>query len=573
MASVHFEHLYLLSSVERRALSVPLDAPKVVIQGGNGAGKSVILKALWQALGATPQSIDARWTGAQVSSCLLFRHGSRRYASLRTMSTHALFDVAAGELLFTGRRLVADWGPLFAEQFGFKLQMADRNGAAITPPAAYMFAPWYIDQDKSWTKAWDSFADFSALPGTAKTLADFHSGLKPNEYYAAQASARQERLSLNTVEASISTLRESIEQIEGVDTPASPTLDMDLFQAETGELVKRSNDLLVLQGDHRRSVLDLHEEIHLVRAERDLLKAALAEMRGEFAIAVGIPGDVECPTCGYHYDNGLAERFSLIQDDQVLSEAIGAADKRLIDLGEREAAARRDVGQIELALTKVQQVLGSRRASVSLNDVVVAAGRTEAIRLLQSGLDEKAVLSRTISDRIDKLKATMASFTDRKRSKEINDRFSVLMANYSHLLDVSLDKGSANLSGIKAARGSEGPRALLAYYYAFLQVSAQFSDSLRFPIVVDAPNQQGQDASHLPKMLDFVLSQAPADSQIIVATEDVGDLDVSKLVLLTYSGSQRQVLRSDAYEAVAAVFKPYQDAILASTAGDPESTQ
>jgi microcompartment protein CcmK/EutM len=147
------------------------------------------------------------------------------------------------------------------------------------------------------------------------------------------------------------------------------------------------------------------------------------------------------------------------------------------------------------------------------------------------------------------------------------------MAKYAHLLDVSLDKGSANLSGIKAARGSEGPRALLAYYYAFLHVSAQFSDSLRFPIVVDAPNQQGQDASHLPKMLDFILSEAPADSQIIVATEDVGDLDVSKLVLLTYGGSKRQVLRSDAYEAVAAVFKPYQDAILTSTAGDPEPTK
>ncbi|MEA3474233.1 MAG: hypothetical protein U9R70_12465 [Pseudomonadota bacterium] len=565
MAKVRFEHLYLLSTVERRALSVPLAAPKLVIQGGNGSGKSVILKAIWQTLGATPPSIDDRWKTAQVSSCLVFTLGGRRYAAVKSLSVHALFDLDRNELLFFGRRLVADWAPLLARQFGFKLQIADRTGEAVIPPPAYMFAPWYIDQDKGWSEAWDSFEDFY-LPASRTTLADYHSGLKPNDYYEAQAELRRKRLELKVIEASITTLRDSIDQVDAVDAPAAPELDMAIFEAETTELIARSNTLMIEQAQHRRGMLDLHEELHLVRAERDLLRGALAEMRGEFVLATGIEGDVECPTCGVHYQNDLADRFGLIQDEQVITEAIGAAERTLAALSEREAARRRDLGRLEVAHRQVREVLDTRRQAVSLNDVMVAAGRTEAIRILRSGLDEKTLAARAASDVIDVLQGRMAGFTDRKRSKEIKDAFTTRLAEFAQRLDVALDPAAASLSGIRIARGSEGPRALLAYYYAFLHVSAKFSDGVRFPIVVDAPNQQGQDATHLPGMLAFILDQAPADSQIIVATEDVGDLDLDGVELMTVN-SDRQVLRSEEFDAVSAVFKPFQDALLQAVAG------
>lgn len=570
MAKVRFEHLYLLSTVERRALSVPLDAPKLVIQGRNGSGKSVILKAIWQSLGATPRSIDDRWKSAQVSSCLIFKAGGRRYAAVRTLSIYALFDMDSSHLLFFGRRIVSDWGPAFARHFGFKLQMTDKAGETVTPPPAYMFAPWYIDQDKGWNEAWESFADLY-LPGTKATLANFHSGLKPNEYYEAQAQVRHHRLDLKVVEASIATLRESIDQVQAVDAPAAPTLDMALFETETSELIARSNALMAEQAEHRRAVLELHEEVHLVQAERDLLSGALAEMRGEFAVASAIEGDIECPTCGVHYKNNLADRFGLIQDDQVITEAIGAAERKLVDLAERETARRRDLGRLEVAQRRVREVLDTRRQAVSFNDVVVAAGRTEAIRILRSGLDEKTLASRDLSDVIQELQGKMAGFTDRRRSKAINGAFATRLAEFASRLDVTLDSGAAKLSGIRIARGSEGPRALLAYYYAFLHVSGEYSDSLQFPIVVDAPNQQGQDAEHLPRMLEFILGGAPADSQIIVATEDVGELDLDGVELTTFD-SDRQVLRTDAFDAVSDVFKPFQDAILKAVAGATDGT-
>ena len=64
--------------------------------------------------------------------------------------------------------------------------MMDQRPNVLVPPPAYAFAPYYVDQDKRWTEPWVPFTGMY-LPNSARTLADYHSGLRPNEYYVARA--------------------------------------------------------------------------------------------------------------------------------------------------------------------------------------------------------------------------------------------------------------------------------------------------------------------------------------------------------------------------------------------------
>ena len=41
-------------------------------------------------------------------------------------------------------------------------------------------------------------------------------------------------------------------------------------------------------------------------------------------------------------------------------------------------------------------------------------------------------------------------------------------------------------------RGSEGPRGLIAYYYAFLHTARRYSSSSFCPIVIDRPISKGK---------------------------------------------------------------------------------
>lgn len=519
------------------------------------------MKSLYEALGATPNKIDDRWKNANVSSCLEFEFADATWFSVKAHGIHSLFD-DRGNRRFWGQRLVKDWGPKLAEFFGFKLEMADKDGETLTPPPAYLFAPFYVDQDGSWDNTWVSFRRDFYLPESANTLADYHSGIRPDGYYAAKAELTKEKIVLSSLETAVETLRQALTQIEEIEG-TTPTFDLQEFASECDDLIAESERLLILQADHRRTVSDLHEESHLVRAEAVLLMSAINEMRGEFELASALPRQVECPTCGHEYQNSLAEKFALIADEGVLSKALTDAQSKLERLVEKERAERGKLDAISASLSRVQKILESRKQSLTLNDVLVAAGKTEAAKLLRVSLNEKIVAADGSRTRADALRASMNEFTDRARTSEIRKFYRTRLSMYSQELDVHLDDpDKQSIVSINVARGSEGPRALLAYYYAFLHTKIAFTANVRFPVVIDSPNQQGQDKIHLPQMVKFIFDHVPDGAQTIVATEDASELDFEGVTIATYGEAKRQVLREKEFDRVKAVFDPFFQKIL-----------
>lgn len=519
------------------------------------------MKSLYEALGATPNKIDDRWKNANVSSCLEFEFAGTTWFSVKAHGVLSLFD-GNGNRRFWGQRLVKDWGPKLAEFFDFKLEMVNNDGETLTPPPAYLFAPFYIDQDGSWDNTWSSFRKDFYLPESAVTLADYHSGIRPDGYYAAKAELTKEKIVLSSLETAVETLRVAMTQIEEIEG-TMPTYDLQEFANECDDLVAESDRLLVLQAEHRRMVSDLHEESHLVRAEAVLLKNALNEMRGEFELASALPRQVECPTCGHEYQNSLAERFALIADEGVLSKALTDAQAKLERLVEKEWAERGKLDAISASLARVQKILDTRKQSLSLNDVLVAVGKTEAAKLLRVSLTEKIVAADGSRNRTASLRASMNEFTDRARTSEIRKFYRTRLSMYSQELDVHLDDpGKQSIVSINVARGSEGPRALLAYYYAFLHTKIEYTNNVRFPVVIDSPNQQGQDKVHLPQMVKFIFDHVPEGAQTIVATEDASGLELEGVTIATYGEARRQVLREKEFDRVKAVFDPFFQKIL-----------
>src|SRR3546814_761928 len=126
-----------------------------------------------------------------------------------------------------------------------------------------------------------------------------------------------------------------------------------------------------------------------------------------------------CPTCGQGYANDLADRFALIQDEGVLTEAIGAANIKLTRVHDREQEKQTKLHEIQKSLRRIEHILAVERATLSFNDVVIAAGKTEAAKILRSSLGEKAADADDVRERVDTHRRTMTSLTSAKRSGEI----------------------------------------------------------------------------------------------------------------------------------------------------------
>ncbi|MFM9848577.1 MAG: hypothetical protein ACKVP3_15615 [Hyphomicrobiaceae bacterium] len=550
-----FLKLSLLSQKERRAYQLDLSAPRTVLVAGNGLGKSAILKSLYETFGARPHKVDKSWTDARVTSLVEFELNGLRYAAMKHGDAFSIFDAALGEIVNTSH-ITAQLGPAIGRLLDFKLVLADKREHVRTPPPSYAFAPFYVDQDRSWQKPWDSFKDLAMFPASAKSLSEYHSGLRPNAYYEAKAERDLLSAEMTKTDAERKAVDQALLKIRE-SMPATPIdFDMDAFRGDTDRLVSQSQALHNEQARYRTDLASVNEEYQLWADHVAVVQSALSEIDEAFATALEHPADVECPMCGEHYQNHIADQFDLVADKDDLVAALQAGRQNLKELEEKRSEQRRKIEGVSAALVRVQQTLTIHREDISLRDIVVAEGRNEAQRVLKERLSvldaEYGEKQRRMADAEQRMKAA----DSRQRKLAITQYFASALGTFNEELDVRIPEGTnPSIQGVHTGRGSAGPRGLAAYYYAFLHTSAKYSTSAFCPIVVDAPNQQGQDRGHLQQIMQFLLTRMPTEAQVIVGTEAVGDLSGAAVVDISHQ--KERVLRAEAYDQTLEYVRPF----------------
>ncbi len=555
MVRMRFLRLSLLSQKERRAYQLDLSAPRTVLVAGNGFGKSAILKSLYETFGAQPHKIDKSWKDARVTSLVEFELDGVYYAALKQGDTLSIFDADLAEIVSTSH-VTSDLGPVIGRLLDFKLVLADKRDRVRTPPPSYAFAPFYVDQDRSWQKPWDSFKDLTMFSASAKSLAEYHSGLRPNSYYEAKAERDLLSAEMTKTDAERKAVDQALLKIREA-MPATPVdLDMDTFRADTDRLVTEGQALHDEQARYRTELAAVNEEHQLWADHVAVVQSALGEIDEAFGSALDHPSDIECPMCGEHYHNRIADQFDLVADKDELVAALMTGRQNLNELEVRRADQRRKIDGVSFALDRVHQTLAIHREDISLRDIVVAEGRNEAQRVLQERLSTLDAEYGEKQRGKEDAERRMKEADSRLRKSTITQFFSNVLETFNQELDVRLPEGTKpSIQGVHTARGSAGPRGLAAYYYAFLHTSAKYGTSAFCPIVVDAPNQQGQDRGHFQQIMKFLLTRMPDDAQVIVGTEAVSDAAGAEVVDISHQ--KEKVLRSADYEKTMEHVRPF----------------
>lgn len=555
MASMTFSKLSLLSQKERSALQIDFSSKKTVLVAGNGFGKSAILKSLYDTLGAQPHKVDKSWKDAGVTSLLEFAIDGDPYSALKIGSNFTIFDSNQQILINTGR-VTAELGPFLADKLHFGLLLADKQDNIRIPPPSYAFAPFYVDQDRSWQRPWDGFRDLLIFAGSAKSLAEYHSGLRPNAYYQAKAERDRIRIELTKINSEREAVDQALRQVgSSIDAPVL-ALNLESFQAETDHLLREATVLHQREAEFRMALASLQEEQQVWADHVAVLEAAIAELDFTFRSSVEHPPDVECPMCGQHYDNGIGNQFELAADKEDLMIALRTGRTQYREATDKISERRMKISGISEALAKVDEILAVRKQDISLRDVVAAEGRNEALRYLQERLSTLDKLYAEKQRAANECEARMKELDSSKRKSAIYKHFAARIKNAAHALDVRLpDVTAKTIQGLNIGRGSEGPRALAAYYYAFLHTAEQYGSAVFCPVVIDAPNQQGQDVVHLRTIMSFLLSGAPSGAQVIVGAESV--VAQTDATIIDVGWKKNRVLREAEYERVSAYLNPF----------------
>jgi hypothetical protein len=522
MKSLRFKKLWLVSETERAARSISFHPKMTLMVGKNHTGKSTILKHLFRTLGCDMKGKAVKWDNLAIS-VLEFELDEVLYTAYRRANVFALRDESQEKIFATTN--YSEWAKHIASIFDFRLMLPTHQDkiAQATPP--YLFLPYYMDQDGSWLQQWNSFDKLSQFANWKKPVAAYVTGQRPNGYYVAKFKESLAKAAVNEVTQELNVIAGALSRVKRSLPKTTMRLDVSAFRNEIAELLRVATQLRNDQESLRKRTFELASQKQSLAEQVGMARDALRELEGDLKYLTEPTTDqsLVCPTCGTTHENGFSVRLSVIDDAVTMRQVIAELEDDHRRVSDALADVKLKVNRTKHKSAEIEHSLRSKKGLLKLQDVVESKSADVVLNAFDKDISELKQRLVTEEANAADLKHKASQFDDPARTKLINEFYAErieLFASELGVQDLKDDvkkKPDASIS----ASGSALPRSLLAYQYAVLHTAKEKGDSKAFPIVIDSPNQQGQDAQHLKQMLDFIVKRTPSDQQLILAVEDM----------------------------------------------------
>lgn len=542
--------IMLLSTTEKKAKKVKFSPKRTLIYGGNGTGKSCLIKSIYKTFGASPKDHPS-WKQVNPISFIRFKIDNAKYSILKDGKFFAVYD-SKDELINVFEGVTNELAPFLANLFDFKIKMPNQQNELITPPPAFLFLPYYIDQDISWQKSWSSFLQLQQLKNYKEPIVSYHTGLKPNEYYQTKGEIEQFATIIKELEDERKVLKNVLSKVKDKITQVDFNISIEDFKEEIKELLVECDILKTRQEQLKSKLVEFYNFKITIESQLVIAGTAFNETRKDYkhATEVIVEDSVDCPTCGAHYENSFVERFEIAKDEDRCRELIVELNRELKEIDDKIEKENSAYNKNNEEIVKIEAILENKKGQIKLRDVIDNAGRNELkmvfeenTKTIMQSITENAIQQKDLEDRLKAL-------ADKKRREQIMTMYHKYMKQYLFALDVTSlpESGYKKIDSNIPETGSALPRALTAYYFSIFQVMKKYTSSAFCPIIIDSPNQQAQDIKHVDKILKFINENQPEDSQLILGLEELYDVnfecDIIKLE------DKNSLLQRDEYESV-----------------------
>ncbi|PHM20487.1 MAG: hypothetical protein CK604_06060 [Curvibacter sp. PD_MW3] len=552
MRSFLFEDIWILSRKDKRARIVDFNPGKNLILGRNHTGKSSLIKSLFTTLGATPSGKLQGWNEDTITK-VGFSVDGIRYAALHQAGTRALFD-AEGQTLTVAQNQSA-WSEAFAAATGFNLPLIDKNSKTVLADPRCFFMPFYINQDGSWMAEWDTFTGIQQYKAPILSILEYFTGIKPPEYYAAKAKRDAEQVIIEELRREKASLEKARERVSKSLSMSGPKVDPKNFETEIAQLTTEINELNQKQEILRDQAVKERELLSSIRLQNRLAEEALKVYESDAEFIRSEPRDaIVCPVCNAEHENSFLDLLTYAEDARSLRDITVRLRRDSIEVEARLAKTQGQIDELAAHYRKVSELLGTRRGEMQFTQVVDSLGAERAFSAFEQ---ERAVLEKELGERLltqERLSEGMEKLTDRARSKDILKTFREAFSSALIALNLPAnDTSKARLNSRPNVSGSGGPRSVLAYYAALWAACYGQMGSFQVPLVVDSPNQQGQDDINLPKIIQFICERLPQRAQLILGSEIDTEHDFDQKHELS---DQYRLLNSASFDDVEKVLGP-----------------
>jgi hypothetical protein len=478
------------------------------------------------AFGAKPKLLKA-WEDEASKVLVYFSIDGSDYAILRDGSTYAVFS-NAHNLIHQSHSITSELGPFLASLLDFGLKLTSREGDLITPPPAFLFLPYYFDQDTSWSENWAGFNNLQQLSNWKRDLIEYHIGLRPNEYYLVKAKHLQVQQQINKANADLAVLKGVKDQVMEEYREVSFDIDLESFQKEITELLILCGTIQQKADKLKDALVDLYSRKMQVESELAITRSTLGEIDKDYDFLAKKRDDhLNCPTCNAAYAASFAEIFGLAKDSDKCEHILSALQEQQMRLAKEIDGVNREFTERTLEAERIRHLLEVKQQDVKLEDLIDSESKKKLKAVLERKYTEANAAVTNLAETILELRKKLDAFTNKEHRKEIRDEFvGNMRRNLTELSVFSVtEKAYDDYTKVVKAQGSEQPRVVLAYGFSILEIMRNRASSAYCPIIIDSPVQQEQDDRNHKQIVEFIRKRQPRGSQLIFGIVDAKDIE------------------------------------------------
>lgn len=519
MKNIRFKEILFLSYREKRARRICLDSDVVVVKGGNGTGKSCLLKSLYSVFGAQVNKYPEGWDPQYIVVLLKFQIDGVTHRALKIGRDYYLLNPDNTALSETNS--MEDQARCLSLLFGLDLYYYSDQSQKRRLPVGCFFMPFYIDQDSGWQQPWSSFTQVGNEQ-VKRNVMLYYTGVVNYDYYLSKSHLlslqneyrkwRNEKTIQNNF---ISIIRDKLKSHNTM------SLTEDAFREEIDSFVVKIQDLKEKQNKILKELEELYFDKLFKESRITALHENIKAIEEDFNYAIQHDDLLICPVCGAQTENSTLARLGMNIDKEDSRELIVSYKMELDEVKKRIERANKKSEELKHQIEDIEALVSTKKEEYTLKEYLdhkVIEKLQELFYENEHEFDENIErVEYDIKDEEEKLKSLKGS----NRLKVILEDFNACLQAYSNELGSSFDKSKVHGLGEKIkGSGSSHPKETLAYFFSYLTIMNKYSTPIMMPIVIDEFKQNGTTDQSIDKMIGFAIKHRPQNGQVIYSVSD-----------------------------------------------------